>query len=154
MFNGESPNWAEGLTAIFSMATLFAVVLAALQIRQVNKQMHREFEMQYLHRFWQLYDAMSDELKMGKGYTTRDRTLAQDYFTLCEDQIGLRKIGRVTDQTWGFWKKDMRRFCEADFFSREFSKCSGKYPKLFRVRGDDGYDPLQRSRVKRYFRGL
>jgi len=71
MFSDQLPNWAEGLTALISAATLFAVFLAGIQIRHLNKQMHREFEMQYLTRFWQLTDKFSTDMKM-EGIVTRE----------------------------------------------------------------------------------
>ena len=36
----------------------------------------------------------------------------QDYINFCCDQIELRELGRITDNTWDFWSRDMKEFYE------------------------------------------
>lgn len=155
MISDQLPNWAEALTAILAVATLLAVILAAIQIRHVNRQMHRELEMQYLLRFWTLMDRRSEKFKLKSTPKRADRLLIQDYLGLCEDQIELRSLGRVTDHTWGYWRSDIRSMCSGDATADEISRApSDNYPHLRRLLLDETYDPLGRSKFWRLTQGL
>lgn len=155
MFSTELPNWAEGVSALVAVVTLVAVALAAAQIRFVNRQMHREFEMQYLLRFWQLMDRRSAKLKSGGRPTRSDRLLLGEYLTLCEDQIALRSLGRVTDHTWSYWSRDIRGMCSsppvAGHLARERPNL---FPHLRCLLASDSYDPLRKGRAARHWSGL
>lgn len=155
MIGPEPPNWAEALTAIVAAVTLVAILLAAVQIRHVNRQMHRELEMQYLLRFWGLMDRRSEKFRLRGKLTRSDRLLVQDYLGLCEDQIGLRRLGRVTDHTWSFWRDDIGAMCSSVPIHNEIC-CApqGRYPHLRRLLSDNEYDPLNRGLVWRLWQGL
>ncbi|MGO2881975.1 hypothetical protein [Corynebacterium variabile] len=158
MFSDQLPNWAEGLTALISAATLFAVFLAAIQIRHLNKQMHREFEMQYLTRFWQLTDKFSTDMKMEGIVTREDAVLMHDYFALTNDQIELRAAGRVTDQTWKLWRDDIKKLCATEPFNKELEKSKETYQVLTELMSTEDYDfysiTRQAGKIKLYFQGL
>lgn len=155
MFSQTAPNWAEGLTALISLATLIAVVLAMIQIRDVNRQMHRELEMQYLLRFWQLMDRRSMRWAIKGRLASGDQALAMDYLTLCEDQIQLRALGRVTDQTWSYWKRDIRAMCASQPIATMLaSSMPADYHHLRNLLLSPDYDPLRASRMRRLWRGL
>lgn len=149
------PNWAEALTALLSVATLVAVILAAVQIRHVNQQMHRELEMQYLLRFWALTDQLSRKLKL-KGVPSRaDKVVLREYLSLSEDQLSLRSLGRVTDHTWQYWRTDIRAMCSAVAVRGELQSMSmAACPHVRRLLSDSEYDPLDKSRIWRHFKGL
>lgn len=155
MISNIPPNWAEALTAVLSLATLFAVALAAVQIRHVNRQMHRELEMQYLLRFWVLMDRRSDKFML-KGIPTRaDKILFQEYLGLCEDQIALRSLGRVTDHTWSYWSRDIRAMSSTEHVSQQLALSDREqYVHLRRLLIDEGYDPLRRRKLWRLSHGL
>lgn len=155
MFSGELPNWAEGVTALVAVVTLIAVVLAAVQIRFINLQMHREFEMQYLLRFWQLMDRRSAKLKSGGKPTRADRLLLGEYLTLCEDQIELRGLGRVTDHTWSYWSRDIRGMCGSDPVAGQLAREElSSFPHVRCLLASDTFDPLRKGRVRRHWSGL
>ena len=155
MISNELPNWADALTAVLSLATLLAVVLAAVQIRHVNRQMHRELEMQYLLRFWTLMDRRSKRFKSGGRPTSADSVLLQEYLSLCEDQHELRNLGRVTDHTWSYWSRDIRAMCSTGPVKLELSRADQvDYPHVRRLLLDKLYDPLRRSLPWRLWQGL
>lgn len=155
MISGNPPNWAEALTAVFSLATLLAVVLAAVQIRHVNRQMHRELEMQYLLRFWVLMDRRSEKFLL-KGVPARsDKILFGEYLGLCEDQIALRSLGRVTDHTWSYWREDIRSMCRnTHILSNLHSTDQGHFTHLRKLLADESYDPLDKNKLWRWSQGL
>ena len=143
------------MTAIISAITLIAVLLAAVQIRHVNRQMHRDFEMQYLVRFWVLMDRRSKRLRLKGVISREDRIVLQDYLSLCEDQIALRGLGRVTDHTWDYWRRDIRRMCLGAPTAAEISRASlASYPQVRHLLADPDYDPLEQGRISRFWRGL
>ncbi len=151
----QLPNWAEALTALFSVATLVAVGLAAVQIRHINRQMHREFEMQYLLRFWTLTDRLSDKFKR-KGIPTKaDTAVLREYLNLSDDQIALRSLGRVTNHTWEYWRHDIRTMCATGAIREELSKAPvAEYMHVRALLNNEKYDPLAHGRVWRHLRGL
>lgn len=155
MISSEGPNWAEALTALLSVATLLAVILAAVQIRHVNRQMHRELEMQYLLRFWTLMDRRSEKFKVRGRPTRADKVLLQEYLGLCEDQNQLRSLGRVTDHTWSYWSRDIRAMCSTSAVKDELARADqADYPHVRRLLLDGAHEPLLRGRAWRFWQGL
>jgi hypothetical protein len=155
MVSQNLPTWAEAVTALTSLLTLLVVGLAAVQIRHVNRQMHRELEMQYLLRFWQLMDRRSRTFRLKMRTTRDDRVLLQEYLGLCEDQVQLRSFGRVTDHTWVYWKQDIRAMCVSPPVAKELSKSNIEdYPHLRSLLALSTYDPLTHSRLWRLWNGL
>lgn len=155
MISTQLPNWAEAVTALLSIVTLAALLLAAIQIRHVNRQMHRELEMQYLLRFWALMDRRSLRLRIKRHPSRADKVLLLEYLGLCEDQIALRGLGRVTNHTWRFWSKDIRSMClsrpVSDIVRREGML---NFPLLRSLLQDREYDPLKHGRLWKLWHGL
>ena len=69
--------------------------------------MHRDLEMLYVQRYWALMDARSVHWVLDRNPTPEDRVVVRGYLQLCEDEIDLRRLGRVTDNTRGFWDESM-----------------------------------------------
>lgn len=164
MVHSNLPNWAEAVTAVVSVITMIAVLLGVLQIRYVNQQMHRELEMQYLERFWAVMDRRSLGLKLEEAGSTGDQVSREDqavlreYLALCEDQIELRKLGRVTDHTWGYWREDIRNMCQSETLRAALAReGQDHYPHLRELAGGEQgsqYDPLEMVKLRRLMRGL
>lgn len=155
MISSVLPNWAEAITAALSVATLLAVVLAAIQVRHVNRQMHRDLEMQYLLRFWTLMDRRSEKFMLAGRPTRSDRLILREYLGLSEDQSALRSLGRVTDHTWEYWGRDIRAMCASVPVKEEiYRSAHTDYPHLRRLLADKEYDPLRRGRAWRLWQGL
>jgi hypothetical protein len=83
--------------------TLVAIILAAWQLLFHSKQMHRDFEVLYVQRYWDLMDKRSFSFSIDQVPSDGDRVVIRGYLQLCEDEIDLRRLGRVSDNTWGFW---------------------------------------------------
>lgn len=151
----ELPNWAEGVTALGAVITLVALAFAAIQIRHVSRQMHRDFEMQYLLRFWALMDRRSRRFRLSNKTTRDDRILLKEYLSLCEDQIALRGLARVTDDTWSYWSRDIRGMCTSAPVGREIDRAGhAAYPHVRRLLADSEYDPLRYGKMRRRWQGL
>lgn len=149
------PDWAEALSALLSLGTLVAVALAAIQVRHMNQQMHRDFEMQYLTRFWTIMDRRSYRYKVTGKESRSDHAVIIDYLVLSEDQISLRRLGRVTDHTWSYWRVDMKAMCSTDPVRKVLNSCPSDHFLLVReLLGSVNYDPLRMSKAKRAWLGL
>lgn len=158
---GTVPDW---FTALFAGLALLVVFAAVGQLRLHNRQLHRELENQYLQRFWSLWDARSKTFRRtGKSKHARPGWI-QDYLMLSNDQIELRGRGRVTDDTWDFWARDIARFCFA--YPELVREAEAKYPAVWRLLSDERtklavadrsvavYDPLGWPSWKRWRQGL
>lgn len=149
-------SWADVIAAVASVIAALAACIAVFQIASINRQVHREFETQYLLRFWSLMDRRSVSLQVNGEMEEEDLPVLLAYLDLTEDQIALRERGRVTDDTWAFWAEDMRRFCLTAPISKVLSSCVQQtdYPRVRRLIIDSNYDPSQPRRFLRRLRGL
>lgn len=149
------PNWAEIISAIASLGTVLVVIVGALQVGRMNRQMHREFEMQYLQRFWTLMDRRSKGLQLRGRANSEDQVVLLAYLELSEDQITLRKNGRVTNHTWSFWAKDIREMCMSQAVRRMLEKSPiQRFPHIRQLLIDADYDPLPWGRLRKWWCGL
>lgn len=158
---GTVPEW---LAAGFAGVALFAVLAAVGQLRLHNRQLHRELENQYLQRFWNLWDARSRKFKRTDKVKDAGSTWIRDYLTLSNDQVELRERGRVTDDTWDFWARDLAGFCFA--YPQLAREAKDNYAALGKLLSDTQikravddrrvavYDPLKWSAWKRWRQGL
>lgn len=158
---GTIPEW---ITALFAGLALLAVLAAVGQLRLHNRQLHRELESQYLQRFWNVWDARTSKFKRTGKIRDAGSAWVQDYLTLSNDQVELRQRGRVTDNTWDFWARDIIRFCHA--YPELVDEANRNYPALSHLLSHPGaihatvnqkvqvYDPLEWSRNKRRMQGL
>lgn len=150
-----APNWAEVVSSFASLGTGIVVLLGAFQVRRMNQQMHREFEMQYLIRFWTLMDRRSRRLQLRGRPTQRDESTLIAYLDLSEDQIALREKGRVTNHTWSFWARDIRAMCLSGAIHLTLRKFSqSQYPHIRRLIAQADYDPLTWGRLRKWWSGL
>ena len=94
-------------SGIVQTLTALAIVFAAWQLLFHSKQMHRDFELLYVQRYWQLMDRRSPAFALERDPTDADRLAIRAYLQLCEDEVDLRRLGRVTDNTWGFWSRSI-----------------------------------------------
>lgn len=91
-------------TLFTSITALFTAFIALLQFRMFKMQEHRSFESIYLNRLWSILDALKD------CDESQYKHIYYEYIMFCCDQIELRELSRITDNTWKFWSRDMREF--------------------------------------------
>lgn len=140
--------------------TFVAIGLAGWQLLFHSRQMHRDFEMLYVQRYWAIMDKRRPEWRNNPiGHTTlhpEDEVLIRDYLQLCEDEVDLRSLGRVTDSTWGFWATAISSQTASAPYEK-FLTCDPEstllYPSLTRFK-HTGEDPLKRGKSWRMFHGL
>jgi hypothetical protein len=141
---------------VLQVATLIAVIVAAWQLLFHSRQMHREFEAMYIARYWQLMDRHSTRWILRHRPQRADLIVAKDYLQLCEDEIDCRRIGRVTDSTWGFWRDAiLSQVGEPAYRYALDAAAPDEYPltRELVLRGAD-YEPLGHGWFRRKTHGL
>jgi hypothetical protein len=138
------------------LATLVAVLVAARQLVFQSRQMHRDFEALYVQRYWALMDRRSRRFALGGGLSRDDRITVRNYIQLCEDQIDCRRIGRVTDSTWVFWRGAIADQLQQPAYRTELDELSGEtFPRVRELLNNPGqHDPLGWWWVWRKAQGL
>jgi hypothetical protein len=146
----------DAWSLVLQIATLIAVAVAAWQLMFQSRQMHRDFETLYVARYWALMDRRSLPFVLTGAPRKSDRGVIDQYLQLCEDEIDCRRIGRVTDSTWRFWRaaivdqvseRSYRRFLD--------SLPDDRFPRLRTLlREPAGYDPLGWGWLRRRMHGL
>lgn len=146
----------ELFSIIVQALTAMAIVFAAWQLLFHSRQMHRDFELVYVQRYWELMDRRSASLALEGLPRRRDRTVIRSYLQLCEDEIDLRRLGRVSDNTWRFWATSIVEQASTEPWAAEIAKLgSSQYPLLRKlIESDVAYDPLEHSWVWRKLHGL
>lgn len=141
---------------VLQLATLVAVVVAAWQLLFHSRQMHREFEALYIARYWELMDRRSIRWVVSGRQTTRDGVIAKGYLQLCEDEIDCRRIGRVTDNTWAFWRDAiLSQTAEQPYRAVLQSSPVSDYPRLRElIAVGEEYEPLPHRWLWRKAHGL
>ncbi len=136
--------WATAFSAVGAIASAF---VAAIQFRATKIQEHRSLESMYLNRLWIILDKMENSSGVDK------QDVYREYIEFCCDQIELRELGRITDDTWRFWSRDMREFYGAVISDQEFENAlnvflSGKrrkclyYEAMIKWPADSLFDPF------------
>lgn len=106
--------------SVEAIIAALAVILAGVAVQASVYIRRSEFEDIYIQRYWEILNRIPVNLRVqligesdleavferdainGAQVSSEEQAL-WDYLALCEDEIDLRKIGRVTDETWVEW---------------------------------------------------
>lgn len=145
-----SPTLFDALGIIVQIATLLAIAVAAWQLLFHSRQMHRDFEALYVQRYWSLMDQRSDRFALDGVPTEGDRVIARGYLQLCEDEIDCRRIGRVTDSTWVYWRGAIvDQVSTAAYLSELDTVPDARYPLVRRALANaEEFDPLTKRALR------
>ncbi|MBX3195844.1 MAG: hypothetical protein KF727_12200 [Microbacteriaceae bacterium] len=125
------------LGVVVQVLTALAIIFAAWQLLFHSRAMHREFELLYVQRYWELMDRRTAKFAIGDGTHHSDRLVIRAYFQLCEDEADLRRIGRVTDNTWTFWRGAMVSQASTAAYRHELDRLDASaYPQLRAILAD------------------
>ena len=146
----------DAWSLILQVATLVAVIVAAWQLLFLSRQMHRDFEALYVQRYWTLMDQRTRGFVLAGAPRRADRIVILSYLQLCEDEIDCRRIGRVTDSTWNFWRSAiLAQVSEAPYADVLDSLPIDRFPQLRGLLSDTAiHDPLAWKWPRRAFHGL
>lgn len=142
-------------STVVQTLTALAIIFAAWQLLFHNRQMHREFENLYVERYWVLMDKRSADFALKGRMRKEDGPIVRGYLQLCEDEIDLRRLGRITDNTWQFWSGATLDQVAAPVYTTELAKLDDScYPLLRELIRTGGADPLAKHWGWRKFHGL
>ena len=144
----------EIIAVIIQFLTLFAIALGAFQLLFHSRQMHRDFETLYVQRYWAVMDERSAGWIARDKFSKNDLAVARKYLSLCEDEIDLRSLGRVSDNTRGFWALAIMDQARLEPYSTELAAAHCSSYRGIRNLMETGKDPLQRRKAWRALRGL
>ena len=141
---------------LFQGATFVAVCFAAFQLMFHSRHMHRDLEMVYVNRYWELMDMRSPVFVLTRQPSDEDQVVIFKYLQVCEDEIDLRSIARVTDNTWAFWAKSIHAQVTVPAYAKVLGDHGRElFPSLSTLvdRGPQ-FDPLAKGFLWRKVHGL
>lgn len=149
-------TWVDYVSLVISGVTALSIFAAAVQIVAQSRQMHRDFEALYVGRYWSLMDLRSMKFTRGGTPRRKDIEVIHRYLQLCEDQIDLRKRGRVTTNTWHFWEQSIRAQVSSPHYKLTLrGSMDDEYPSLrWLMKSEKNRDPLPWGKWKRWRKGL
>lgn len=149
-------SYVDIIGLLVQLVTAVAILFAGWQLLYHSRAMHRELEMAYVQRYWQLMDGRSDTFVLTREPEPADEVVISRYLQLCEDELELRSLGRVTDATWAFWSKSMFQQVSVPAYRRVLDRMPDTYLPFLRRLMSDGpdHDPIEMGAWKRRLRGL
>ena len=118
-----------------SMATAVAVFLAWWQILQARKQSVVQFEDQLSGQYRTLAQRLPIEALLGEELEeSRYRAALPEfchYIDLTNEQIFLRRSGRISKYTWKNWSEGIRWNLSRPAFARAWKEIANRSPESF-----------------------
>lgn len=148
---------SEVWTAVGSIGTAIAVIVAAIQIRYATRQEKTEFEDSLAKEYRELLGQLSRSILLQDTVTDRDTNekfvILYRYLDLSNEQVLLREKGRITKVTWNDWCAGIRSNLEKDGFKDVWNSVKGKsFDDLKRLQDTDFVDPRRPWYVRLFSR--
>lgn len=126
--------------------TLVGVAVALCQFRKNNKQQVTNFEDSLTKEYREIVRRIPYKALVGDKLSSQERVYAYNevynYMDLCNEQVFLRKSGRVGKATWGNWQEGMSTNFDLEVFKEASEEV---FKKL-----DDNFEDLKRVKKALY----
>jgi len=157
------------ITDISLIVTAIGVLGAMFSLRQSYRERLRQFEANYVERYWKLLDELSlDALRTADPaeISPGDEKAIRSYFYLCEDELEMRANGYISDNTYNTWADGMIEQLDQPMFAKVWSRVNHEarsgtnFPfanlsNLLKQKGPGSrYDPLSMPFLIKIVRGL
>ena len=131
-----TPHLLSEISAIASFVTAIGVFFAVLQLRLTKQQAVTTFEDTIAHEYRDLSTRIPKKAFLGEElsddeYASSIREFFH-YIDLSNEEVFLRKIGRVRCKTWTFWRDGIKSNLRRPAFKRAWDDISGKVPNDFK----------------------
>lgn len=139
----------SGLIGVIVQSVTMLTVLAAVwQVFLRTKMMHRDIEITFVQRYWQIMDRRSPKFVITGKPSAADEIVVLQYIQLCEDEIALRRAGTVTRMTWLFWEDAIRHQMSVPSYARVLAAVELRQYQGVRelLAAESGFDPKMTSR--------
>lgn len=145
---------SETISIIFQSITLLAVFAALWQLILHSKKMHRDTEMVFIQRYWQIMDRKSPTFVIEGKPNAADELVILAYLRLCEDEFDHRRLGKIPRATWRAWQEAMRAQLSDSHYAEVLKKTEPQYPGVRQVlAGPADFDPQPHSRFVQILAG-
>jgi hypothetical protein len=134
-------DWATLSGGIGGVFTAIAAIVAAWQLRHMQKQSTTSFEDSLVREYRELASSLPLPALLGEPISDVLHGEKLDefyrYFDLCNSQVFLRDQGRISDETWAFWEEGIRSNMKRPAFARAWTeiaaRANGDFAELRRV---------------------
>ncbi len=120
----------EILSALASIATAAAVVVAAWQLVLAHRQSVTTFEDTFAKEYRELAAKLPTKALLGEPLTEDEYAKHFDemyhYFDLCNEQAFLQSVGRISEKTWRFWRDGMASNMRRPAFERAWAEIAAR----------------------------
>ncbi len=131
MIKGLSVDW----NSVVSVFTMLGVLVAAFQLRVSSKIAQSEFEDSIDQQYRELAKGIPVDALIGKEVPQDKkeftRELIYNYLDLCNEQIFLRKKGRVRIDTWIDWCSGIESNLKKTEFQTVWAEVKSEAPQTF-----------------------
>ena len=118
------------LSALANMATAAAVMVAAWQLALSKRQAVTTFEDSLAKEYRDIAATLPVKALLGEGLSNPEYREKFDefyrYFDLCNQQVFLRKSGRVSDKTWQFWHEGIASNLKRPAFAQAWAEIAAR----------------------------
>lgn len=129
----------EFVDFIINTATLIGVCIAAWQLYTTKQQATTTFEDSLTNQYRTLIEKIPVEALFGEELSTEKQAemlpYFYRYFDLCNEQIFLHKMSRISAKTWANWKDGITNNLSRPAFARAWAQVA--------ARSSDDFDHLR-----------
>lgn len=115
---------------IANISTALAVIFAAWQVRLSKKQATTAFEDSLAKEYREIAARLPTKALLGEPLTDIEYADSFDemyhYFDLCNQQAFLAAEGRITEETWAFWKDGITSNMKRPAFEHAWSEIAAR----------------------------
>lgn len=120
----------EIVSALANFATAAAVIVAAWQLVLTHRQSVTNFEDTFAREYRELAAKLPTKALLGEPLTEEEYVKHFDemyhYFDLCNEQVFLRNLGRISEKTWNFWKDGIASNLKRPAFERAWAEIAAR----------------------------
>ncbi len=126
---------SELINTLALLATSVGVLFAGWQLWQTKKQAITSFEDQLTKEYRQLIREIPVSALFGQELPDDNylevREYIYNYIDLSNEQVFLHKIGRVSKDSWEYWRDGIRSNLSLPVFNRVWNEVKKEVPKSF-----------------------
>jgi hypothetical protein len=120
----------DALSDLAKIATAAAVIVAAWQLVLSQRQSVTNFEDSFAKEYRELAATLPIKALLGEALTDEEYAQCIDkmyhYLDLCNQQVFLRKAGRISDKTWTFWHDGIASNLKRPAFKRAWAEIAAR----------------------------
>jgi hypothetical protein len=120
----------EILTALSGIATAIGVFVAARQLFLAQRQNVTNFEDSFAKEYRKLASKLPTKALLGEPLTDAEYAEHFDelyhYCDLCNQQVFLHKLGRISEKTWAYWQDGIASNMRRPAFERAWAEIAAR----------------------------